>query len=165
MSSWLSGPGNSSLESFLLAQQADTADPDPRSPLNEKGVGSPTRGSFLLLVPSPGGRGPCGRPDFDHQLLWSRLPALHGSISPLPKDTVEQVALDSYRADSYLVPAVGSLGGLLPENGPIPPPCSSLSSGNVAEPSQWGEPLSSWEAPGGWEGENKQWLSGFSRQA
>lgn len=46
------------------------------------------------------------------------------------------MALVSYRADSYLVLAGGRLGGLLPENGPICPPFSPLSSGNIVKPRQ-----------------------------
>lgn len=72
------------------------------------------------------------------------------------------MASQSYLAESYLVLAVHIL--LLPEDGLFFLPCSPLSSGNVAWPR--GQPVSSvgklW---GAWEGENKQWLSGFSRQA
>lgn len=66
-------------------------------------------------------------------------------------------------SESYLVPAVGSLGGYSLTVGRFPfpaPHCLEERSLSLEEP------LSSvGKLQGGWEAENKQWLSGFSRQA
>lgn len=75
----------------------------------------------------------------------------------LSKEAFEEVT-----SESYLVLALGGLGGcskdepfLLPA-----PHCLQEMSRRL------GEPLSSvGKLLGGWEEENKQWLSGFSRQA
>lgn len=72
------------------------------------------------------------------------------------------MAPESYLAESYLVLTVGSLGNSL-RMGCFPfPSLHSLQDMSLS----LGEPLSSvGKLQGGWDGENKQWLSGFSRQA
>lgn len=75
------------------------------------------------------------------------------------------MALNSYRADSYLVLAGGGLGVAPREWANFPSLHPTVFRKYCGAQPGGGEPLSSWEAPGGWEGENKQWLSGFSRQA
>lgn len=73
------------------------------------------------------------------------------------------MASASYLAASYLVLAVSSLGGNSPRMGcfPFRVPHSlqemSLSLGETL--------CSVRKLQGRWDGENKQWLSGFSRQA
>lgn len=125
-----------------------------------------TTGTFLLWVLS-GDRGPLGRLRFYHQLVPSLLTGASLLCGPAPfpflsKESIEQVASESYLAESYLVLTVSSLGGNSLRMGCFPFPAPhSLQEMSLS----LGEPLSSvGKLQGGWDGENKQWLSGFSRQ-
>lgn len=104
----------------------------------------PTTGSFSLWVLSRD-RGPLGRLRFYHQLVPSLLTGASLLRGPAPfpfpsKESVEQVASESYLAESYLVLTVGSLGGNCLRMGSFPFPAPhSLQEMSLS----LGEPLSS----------------------
>lgn len=129
------------------------AGPDPWSPSNEglteKGFGSPPiplpHDRFLLTLGPVTGQGPLGRLRFYHQLVPSLLTGASLLRGPAPfpfpsKESVEQVASESYLAESYLVLTVGSLGGNCLRMGSFPFPAPhSLQEMSLS----LGEPLSS----------------------